>query len=304
MKGLGVFLSVLLVLALPAYVVAQEEEAPPLPLHSIEGPGGVLITHSAYLINPAAEGEVLGLPTIGVGYVRLGHGRSLSAITITETLWDRLELGYTWNQFDMADLPKDIEKATGLRPDDDHIDLHNLNARVMLLNEGEFELPWVPAVTFGVHCKLNEDIDNIDEDIGRGLKALGIEDHNGFDFTLYMSKKVTALERPLLLSLGARSTKAAHLGLLGFAYDREIVLEANAILLVTDQLGIAAEYREKPNQHEDIPGIIEEEEDWWTLCACYVFNNNLTMSGGYGHFGEVFNHRANNSWGLKVKWEF
>ena len=37
---------------------------PPLPLHTVEGNSGVFITSTAYLANPPAEGDVLGLPSL------------------------------------------------------------------------------------------------------------------------------------------------------------------------------------------------------------------------------------------------
>ena len=46
------------------------------------------------------------------------------------------------------------------------------------------------------------------------------------------------------------------------------------------------------------------EDDWWTIDAAYVVNKHLTVAAGYGHFGDVLNHEANNAWGLTVKYEF
>ncbi len=47
-------------------IAGERAKAPPLPLHSIEGYGGILITGSAYIVNPAEEGKVSGLPSWGV----------------------------------------------------------------------------------------------------------------------------------------------------------------------------------------------------------------------------------------------
>jgi hypothetical protein len=32
--------------------------------------------------------------------------------------------------------------------------------------------------------------------------------------------------------------------------------------------------------------------------------NTLRLSGGYGHSGEVLNHKANGTWGIQAEWEF
>lgn len=71
----------------------QAEKPPPLPLHQIEGNGGIFSTLSAYLVNPPRNGEWLGRPSIGAAYVHLGYGRNLEALTVTESPWKRLELG-------------------------------------------------------------------------------------------------------------------------------------------------------------------------------------------------------------------
>jgi hypothetical protein len=283
---------------------AEPAESPPLPLHNVEGTGGVFATHTAYLVNPAAEGEIFGLPSVGLIYVHLGSGRHLNAFTVTETLWDRIELGYAWDHLELGDLPHDIEEATGIGIGDDSVDLHNFNARLLVLKEGDFNQSWLPALTVGVHYKYNDDIDDIDSDLMGTLQGVGIEDNDGVDFTLYATKMITALPRPVLLSAGLRSTKAAHIGLLGFTDEREIVGEGSIIVFVTNQFAVAAEYRQKPDGYDEIPGLVASEDDWWTLCVCYVVNEHMTISGGYGNFGEVLNHEADTVWGLKVKWEF
>ncbi|MHC4170655.1 MAG: DUF3034 family protein [Planctomycetota bacterium] len=298
-----------LVLGLTTSALA-EEEPPPLPLHGIEGMGGIFSTYSAYLVNPAGDDEIFGLPSIGFAYVYLDHGRHLAAPTITETLWGRLELGYSLNHLDLGDLPLDIYETTlqatgtGVRVGEDSVNLHNFNARALLIKEGDFDQSWLPAVTFGVHYKFNSDIEAIDRDLGGLLSVIGIENNDGVEFTLYASKLITILPRPVLVNLGLRSTKAAHIGLLGFGDEREFLFEGNVVVLATDRLAFAAEYRQKESEYTALGGLVEEEDDWWTLLAAYVVNEHLTFSGGYGHFGKVLNHKANGVWGIKAKWEF
>jgi hypothetical protein len=303
MKRLGMALGALLAL-LVAGCALTEGQPPPLPLHGIEGVGGVFATHSALLVNPAKEGDVAGLPAVGAAYVHLGNGRHLEAFTLTETLGDRLELGYGLDDLDLGDLPREVQAATGISMGDHSVKLHNFNARVLLAKEGDFDLPGMPAITVGAHYKHNEDTDGINRDLGGLLDVIGVEDDEGLDFTLYATKTVTALPRPVLLNVGLRSTEAAHLGLLGFTDDRELLLEGNVIVLATDRLCFAAEYRDKPDEYMAVGELVRDEDDWWTLCAAYVVSDNLTVSGGYGHFGDLLNHKANGAWGVKLKWEF
>src|ERR1035437_4903299 len=84
---------------------AKAEKPPPLPLHQIEGNGGIFSTLSAYLVNPPRDGELVGRPAVGFAYVNLGHGRNLEAFTLTETPWKRLELGVGYENLELGDLP-------------------------------------------------------------------------------------------------------------------------------------------------------------------------------------------------------
>jgi hypothetical protein len=278
---------------------APPQEPPPLPLHGIEGMGGIFSTYSAYLVNPAPPGEIFGLPSIGFAYVHLGHGRHLLAPTVTETLWGRLEIGYALDHFDLGDLPQDLNASISQA-----VNLHNFNFRGLLIKEGDFNQSWLPAITVGLHYKWNTDIDDIDRDLDGALSGIGIDSDDGLDFTLYASKMLTFLPRPLLINLGMRTTKAAHMGLLGFTNDREYLFEGNGVLFVTDRFAIGGEYRQKSSEYTPIPGLVEPEDDWWTVLAAFVVNEHLSFSGGYGNFGWVLNHRANASWGIKAKWEF
>ena len=119
---LGPFVAAMLVAAAPAgRLAAQEtnaaaakaEKPPPLPLHQIEGNGGVFSTLSAYLVNPPRDGEPVGRPAVGFSYINLGHGQNLEAFTLTETPWKRLELGFAYQNFELGDLPtEEVRRST------------------------------------------------------------------------------------------------------------------------------------------------------------------------------------------------
>lgn len=187
---------------------------------------------------------------------------------------------------------------------DDTVYLHNFNARLALIKEGEFNQAWLPAITFGVHYKYNDTISDIDDDLSGTLTNIGIKDNDGIDYTLYASKMLTFLPRPILLNVGARSTKAAHIGLLGFTDDRDLVVEGSVVAFLTDRFALGVEYRQKPNSYQEIPGLVSEEDNWWSVVFAYVFSNNFTVSGGYFDMSQVLNHEEDRSFGLKVKYEF
>jgi hypothetical protein len=174
----------------------------------------------------------------------------------------------------------------------------------LLVKDGDFGQSWVPAITAGVHYKYNDSVEDMDDKLGGTLRSIGIKDNDGVDFTLYATKMVTVLPRPVLVSAGMRSTEAAHIGLLGFTNERTIVGEGSICVFVTDRLILAGEYRQKPDEYDEIPGLVNGEEDWWTLCAAYIINDRMTVGAGYGHFGQVLNHEANGAWGVKFKVEF
>lgn len=282
---------------------AKAEKPMPLPLHEIEGNGGVFSTLSAYLVNPPRNGEPVGRPSIGFGYINMDFGRDLMALTVTETPWKRLELGFGYDQLNLGDLPTAIAQQMGPKIDNT-LAMYNANARLAILEEGEFGQKWLPAITAGIHYKYNNGIKPIDSLLGGGMSKTGLSNHEGLDFTLYGSKMLTFLPRPVLVNLGGRATKSVELGLLGFTDQYSFVFEGSVVVLVTDRLMVAAEYKQQPRGFTPIPGLIGAPDDWWTIDAGYVINPHMTVAVGYGHFGTVANHEADGVWGITTKWEF
>jgi len=288
----------------PPVAAPPAEKGAPLPLHQIEGNGGIFSTLSAYIVNPPRNGEPVGRPAAGFAYVNLGHQVNLEALTITESPWKRLELGYGWDRLGLGDLPQAIQNATTVKISREEVELHNFNARLQLVTEGEFNQKWIPALTFGAHFKYNDGIRQIDNDLGGALSSAGIKHDVGEDFTLYASKLFTQLPRPVLVELGGRATEGVWNGLAGFTSKYDFLFEGNVVVFVTGNFALAAEYRQQPNEYKPIGNLVKAEGDWWTLDAAYVVNNHLSVAAGYGHFGNVLNHEANGVWGITTKWEF
>jgi hypothetical protein len=290
----------------------KTEKPAPLPLHQIEGNGGIFSTLSAYIVNPPRDGELVGRPSVGFAYVNLGHEQNLEALTLTESPFKRLELGYGWERLGLGDLPLALDRA--LAPagytGPSEVQLHNFNARGQILKEGEFDTKWIPAVTAGVHYKYNDGISDVNQGTsgavpGGALASLAhIHHHDGVDFTLYGSKLFTFLPRPVLLELGGRATEGVWNGLGGFTDNYSFLFEGNVVVFVTDRLALAAEYKQQPNDYHRIGNLVRPAGDWWTIDAAYVVNEHLTLAAGYGHFGGVLNHDANGVWGITTKWEF
>jgi hypothetical protein len=140
------------------------------------------------------------------------------------------------------------------------------------------------------------------------LKAIGVSQNDGVDFTLYASKMFTQLPRPVLLEAGGRATEGVWNGLLGFTDSYNFLFEGNAVVFVTSNLALAAEYKQMATDYKTVSvgntSLIGKASDWWTIDAAYVVNKHLTLAVGYGHFGTVLNNTADGVWGVTTKWEF
>jgi len=278
--------------------------APPLPPQSIEGTGGICITSVAYLVNPAQKNKVFGMPVFGLSYVNL-RDKDLVTATFTETLWGRVELGYALNNLQLGDLRGDIDKMTGLDAGYNHVQLHHFNLRLNLIPEGGFGHSWMPAITAGVHYKNNSYVDSLNRRLGGVLRAIGVHDNDGVDYTLVGTKMITNLmPKPLLLTAGIRWTKACHLGLLGFSDDYNTLGEFSIAQFLTDRLIFVSEYRMKPDELSEIPDLVEEEDGWWTVGLAYIINDNSTFSICLLHTGQLLDEYVNNGLALRLVFEF
>ena len=287
-------------------VVTKEkvvEKAAPLPLHTIEGVGGIVITPVAYLVNPGPAGTVLGLPSFSATYVKAGD-KNIETFALTETLFGRLELGYAPSRFGTGTLRDAVRTAAGVDYGRDDVYLHNINARFLALPEGSFGLP-LPAVTVGASVKINEGIDNINHKLGGALSSIGLDHSTGVDFTVTATKAFpNVFGRPLLVTVGGRLSQGSQLGYLGFAEEYHATFEGNLAYSITDWLWLAAEFRQKPSPYDVIgKTLVRREQNWWTVGAAFVINKHATFTAGYGHFGHVLDTVENQGLALQFKYE-
>jgi len=313
MSRVMMLLVLLAVLAVPLAAAeegAQEPEKkpcpPPLPFHTVEGTGGVLLTDTAYICNICEEPlcACFSRPTVAATAVFFGD-KWLQAYTVSECLFQRVELSYAFQYLGLGGWPEDARLATKLDVREDHVAMHVVGARAMLIQEGDFGLSWMPAITAGARFKFNEDVWDIDSDLNGAVRALGVTDNEGWDYTATASKTFSGiLPKPFILSVGLRNTEAAQTGLLGFSGKRDTVVETSAIFFLTDRLLLAGEYRQKPDRLGRVPGLVGKEEDWWAVALGYIVNDNLTVAFGFTQLGEVMNNTENSAWGVQLKWEF
>ena len=176
------------------------------------------------------------------------------------------------------------------------------------VQEGGFDCPWMPAVTFGSHLKWSEGQTRLDDDLGGLLDTLGSDHSRGTELTLVASKEVTdILPWPIVLSAGVRNGDAIQTGLFGFAGERRTTFEGNIIVFLSETLAFAAEYRQKPDFLDQFSigsyDLVKAESDWFTLALGLVIND-VTVAGAYANLGSLLNHREENVLGIQLKYDF
>ncbi len=276
----------------------------PLPFHTIEGVGGGLITPMAYLTNPGPEGTVVARPSISVTYLQAGS-KSFQTFAVSETFYRRIEIGYALSHFYMGSLADVIRRDLGVDIRRNGVYLHNVNARVMVIEEDSFGLP-LPAVTVGAHYKHNDGIPRINSDLSGALGAIGFAHRDSVDFVVTASKTIpeALFGRPLMGSVGVRGSRASQLGYLGFSGEWTATMEANVACWLADWLVVAYEFRQKANPYGRIDGIIGEENNWHAVYLGWKADEHLTVTAGWVYLGTLANSDNSNGVALQIKYDF
>ena len=283
---------------------APAGDGPPLPIHNIEGVGGMAITPMAYLTNPGPAGTNIGLPSFTFTYVQ-GASMTVQTFAVTQTLFRRFELGYAVSRHGLGGFPGAVEKATGVDIQRHDVYLHNFNLRALLIEENSCDLP-LPAVTAGVHFKYNHGIREIDDRLGGALSNIGFKRSNGVDFTLTATKMFPKLGfgRPVIATVGMRHSRAAHIGYLGFGDDGRASVEGSVVCLVTDWLALGYEFRQKIVQYHRLQHLEGNEDDWHMFSAGIIINEHMTLAAGIGSLGTVHSAHAEPAFAVQFKYEF
>ena len=252
-----------------------------------------------------------GLPSTSTTFVK-ANAKNIEDFAITETLFKRVELGFSASRFGLGSFNNDVLTVAGANLSRSDVFLYSANARALVLEENSFRQPFIPAVTAGALFKFNDGISTINRETGDALSSIGYKRSDGVDFTITASKTLKyafTFNRPLLISAGVRFSEAAQLGYVGFGDSYHATAEGNIAYSVTDWLWLAAEYRQKTNPYNGgvtVNGysLVRPEHDWWTLGAAFVLNKNATVTVGYGNFGNVLNTVEKTGWAVQLKYEF
>lgn len=97
---------------------------------------------------------------------------------------------------------------------------------------------------------------------------------NSLDYGVSASKIIPVGKTPVVLDLGARSTKAKGLGLFGFADDRKTELEGSAAVFVTKKFAVGTEFKQQIGA-----------DAWTDIAFRYVASDRLNLDLGIADLG-------------------
>jgi hypothetical protein len=145
---------------------------------------------------------------------------------------------------------------------------------------GELLYTTWPQISVGLQYKQHRNFE---------LPALvGAHSKQGIDYYLAASKVFfhAVAGRNLLFNATVRATKANQTGLLGFGSDQytqyRYMWETSAALLLTPNLAVGIEFRQKPNQL-----AFADEEHWRDVFVGWFLNRHLSVVGGYVDLGSI-----------------
>jgi hypothetical protein len=225
-----------------------------------------------------------------------------------------VEVGYAYERLGLGGLTDDAKNALGVTIQQHVVGLHNINLRYMAIEQGDPDLPWMPAVTFGAHVKWNESQTNLDQDttiipaIGGLLDQVGSDHSRGAEFTVVASEMIyDILPWPLMVSAGLRNGDAIETGLLGFAGERSTTFEGSVVSFLTDDIALGAEYRQKPDFIDALTvrgyDLIAAEKDWFITSSAFSINET-TSAGAYVNFANQLGRGEDNVFGVQLKHDF
>ena len=159
---------------------------------------------------------------------------------------------------------------------------------------GELLYTAMPQITLGAQYKRVDDF--------AIPLAVGARDDWGLDVYIAASKVFfdAVAGRNLLLNGTVRATKANQTGLLGFgtqaSNDYQFVLEASAAVLLTDNVALGIEYRQKPNEL-----AFAREDDWQDVFLAWFINKHLSVVTAYANLGSIAGFADQQGWYVSVE---
>ncbi|MCU8033263.1 MULTISPECIES: DUF3034 family protein [unclassified Shewanella] len=159
---------------------------------------------------------------------------------------------------------------------------------------GELLYTAMPQITLGAQYKRVDDF--------AIPQAVGARDDWGLDVYIAASKVFfdAVAGRNVLLNGTVRATKANQTGLLGFGtqanHDYQFVLEASAAVLLTDNVALGIEYRQKPDEL-----AFAQEDDWQDVFLAWFINKHFSVVTAYANLGSIAGFEEQRGWYLSVE---
>jgi len=232
-----------------------------VPFTNIEGVGGVALNPLAYPASDSggADTQAFSKPRFGIWYVNLpanGVKTDWTSIGITDTLFKRLEVSYSYETIAVSALGKNLHK-------------NNLGAKLLLVPENAGGHNFIPAVSIGGIWKNTSDLPT-----GWGF------DDSGTDLYVVVTKLITQLPKPVLVSGGILQTNGLATGVFGYDDKSDTVFFGNADLIVTNNLVFGVEYKEGAKFKD------WKNADYWNAHLAYLANKNLSLVAAYLNAGD------------------
>lgn len=242
------------------------------PLTNVEGVGGVALNPLAYVANPIGKDEtgmfgctVVSKPNIGAWHISLPSSDiDWDTAGVNMSFFNRLEIGYSHEWVRIDALGDEVDKT---------VDKNNFSAKLNLLPENSFDMPYLPAISVGVIYKNTNFKALVDADL--------LDDNSGEDYYVVATKTLTALPIPVILNAGLLSTKGYVRGVLGFGDDRDEAFFCNIETIPIKNVIVGWEYTE--GTYVDTDPDFSTHSMWQAHVAWMI--NDLTLVASYINTG-------------------
>ncbi|APE06991.1 hypothetical protein BM528_15400 [Alteromonas sp. RW2A1] len=202
----------------------------------------------------------------------------LNVMGVSASFYDRVEISAAHQRFDLKQLGGDIRQNV-------------IGVKYRLYGDAVYSN--FPQISIGLQHKKLED--------GAIADLLGADSSSsGTDYYIAATKiHLGAIAGfNAVWNVTARATKANQLGLLGFGgaqnSDHEIMLEASAGVLLSRNVAVGMEYRQKP----DNLGL--GEEDWIDYFVSYIPNKHIALTLAWAELGSIAGAEDQNGLYLSI----
>ncbi len=239
-----------------------------VPLNNVEGVGGIAFNPLAYTAGTPFDvsektadanttiKDLVNKPQLGGWRIRLNDVKAdWTTQSVATTFFDRLEVSYG--------------NETIAQSGANNIHKNNIGLKGLLVKENAGDTKWVPAVSVGAIYK----------DTSYAVSG-GVND-TGYDYYAVATKLVTQLPRPVLLSVGVRSTDARSTGVYGFGTKRDLIGFGNVDVILPGNVAVGFEYQ----QGAQVTGW--KNADYYDVHAAWLANKNLTLVAAYVDTGSA-----------------